>query len=415
MTDREDNRMRILDVTWKDISQQLRDKRPLAFLLGAPVLFTFLMGVMMGGLGGSSNEDPRLAVGVLDQDGGALAGSLTALLERSDAVRPVAVEAKDAGGLEKQVSGGELAAALVIPEGYSDAVLSGGEAALNLIVDETTDSGSAADRAVRAAYFRFLNAVQTARWAVDIVADRRGFASSTDRRAFLEQTVKAAVAEWEAAPVRMELRSAAAKESQETVFPSGFAQASPGNMVTFALAGLIGAAEIIVWERMSGTLRRLLTTSISRLEILVGHFLTMFLMVFLQVIILGTFGQLLFGLAYWNAPAAFLIMAAAAALWIASMGLLIGVVARASEQVAMLSVVPMLVLAGLGGAWMPLEVTGPTFQALGHLTPTYWAMNGMQNLILRGQGLPGIVLPAAVLAGFAAVFVGIAVWRFERE
>jgi ABC-2 type transport system permease protein len=415
MKSQEVHPMRILDVTWKDISQQIRDKRPLAFLLGAPILFTVLMGVMMGGLGGSSEEDPRLAVGVLDRDGGAAAGSLIALMEKSEAVRPVRVEEKDAQTLEKQVSEGKLAGAVVIPAGYSAAVFDGNAMPLRLLIDDASDAGTNADRAVRAVVFRLQTAVETAIWSANIAAEQSGFASPAERQAFLESTMQAGVREWETAPVMLQLRSAAAKESTQPAIPSGFAQSSPGNMVTFALAGLISAAEILVWERKSGTLQRLLTTSISRMEILIGHFLAMFLMVFLQVIILGTFGQLLFGLTYWQNPAAFLTMATTVTLWIASMGLLIGVMARTSEQVAMFSIVPMLALAGLGGAWMPLEVTGETFQAVGHLTPTYWAMNGMQNLILRGQGLAGVILPAVVLCGFALLFFGIAVWRFHRE
>jgi len=408
--------MRTLDVAWKDLSQLLRDWRSAAFLVGAPILFTLLMGVMMGGLGGSADEeDPRLAVGVLDRDGGAAAGGLILLLENAEAVRPVVVAEEDAEGLEKQVGDGKLAAAIIIPAGYSEGLFDGKDARLEFIVDESSDAGSNSGQAVRAVLFRLRNAFETARWSADIVAEQKGFASPSERQAFLEQTVQTAAAEWEAAPATLQLRSAAAPEDEGQAFPSGFAQSSPGNMVTFALAGLIGAAEIIVWERKSGTLQRLLTTSISRMEILTGHFLAMFLLVFVQVILLGTFGQLLFGLIYWDAPAAFLIMAAAVTVWIAAMGLLIGVIARNAEQIAMFSIVPMLALAGLGGAWMPLEVTGETFQAVGHLTPTYWAMNGMQNLILRGQGLAGVLLPAAVLFGFGLVFFGIAVWKFQRE
>ncbi|MBN2083863.1 MAG: ABC transporter permease [Anaerolineales bacterium] len=407
--------MRALDVAWKDVSQLVRDWRSAAFLVGAPILFTLLMGVMMGGLGGSSEEDPRLAVGVLNRDGGAAAGGLIALLEKADAVRPVLVDEKDADTLAKQVSDGKLAAAIVIPAGYTAAVFEGNDMPLRFLVDNSSDAGSNAGRAVRGIVFRLQAAVQTAVWSADIAAAQNAFASPCERAAFMETAVQKAVQEWESAPVKLEIRSAASQKPEQSAVPSGFAQSSPGNMVTFALAGLIGAAEIIVWERKSGTLQRLLTTSISRMEILIGHFLAMFLLVFVQVLLLGTFGQLLFGLTYWDAPAAFLIMATAVTVWIAAMGLLIGAIARNAEQIAMFSIVPMLALAGLGGAWMPLEVTGAAFQAVGRLTPTYWAMHGMQNLILRAQGLTGVVLPAAVLFGFAFVFFGIAVWKFQRE
>jgi ABC-2 type transport system permease protein len=407
--------MRMLDVTLKDLSQLLGDRRPAAFLLGAPILFTILMGIMMGGLGGSEEEDPRLAVGVLDCDGGAAAAGLIALLENSEAVRPVMLEEQEADTLEKQVGEGKFAAAVTIPAGYTRDSLAGQEPRLRLAADETVDAGANADREVRAVVFRLSAAVQTARWSADLAAEQTPFADAAERESFLERTLQAAVEEWTHPPVAMQVRSSLSRQADEPSYAAGFAQSSPGNMITFALAGLIGAAEIIVWERKSGTLQRLLTTSISRLEVLSGHFLAMTALIFLQVVILGTFGQLVFGLSYWESPPAFLVIAAAVTLWTASMGLLIGVAARTSEQVAMLSIVPMLLLAGLGGAWMPLEVTGETFQAVGHLTPTYWAMQGMQNLILRGQGLAGVALPAAVLCGFALAFFGIAAARFRRE
>ncbi|MBN1440873.1 MAG: ABC transporter permease [Anaerolineales bacterium] len=407
--------MRLLDVTAKDVTQILRDWKSAAFLLGAPILFTVLMGVMMGGLADSSEAEPRLAVGVLDRDGGAAAQSLARLLELAEAVRPVTVGAEDAESLERQVAEGKLAAAVVVPEGFTDALLAGEDLQLEFLIDENSGASRNAENAVRAVVFRLMNAVRTALWSADIVAERDGFTDESDRRAYLEQALREAVGEWEAAPVALQLRSASPPEAGADAIPGGFAQSSPGNMVTFALAGLIGAAEIIVWEKKSGTLQRLLTTSISRAEILAGHFLAMFLMVFAQVVLLAVFGQLVFGLPYWQAPAALLLLAAAVTFWIAAMGLLIGVVARNPDQIAMMAIVPMMVLAGLGGAWMPLEVTGETFQAVGRLTPTYWAMHGMQNLILRGQGLPGVILPTLVLCGFGAAFIGLSAWRFHRE
>jgi hypothetical protein len=41
----------------------------------------------------------------------------------------------------------------------------------------------------------------------------------------------------------------------------------------------------------------------------------------------------------------------------------------------------MFVLAGLGGAWVSLEVTGAVFQTIGHLSPVAWAMDGFKNVI----------------------------------
>ena len=118
---------------------------------------------------------------------------------------------------------------------------------------------------------------------------------------------------------------------------------------------------------------------------------------------------------YLGEPGAVLVVAAAVAFCVASMGRLISTLAKNEEQVTLFSLIAMFVLTGLGGAWFPLETTGPTFSAIGHLTPTAWAMDGFQNILLRGQGLGSALLPAGLLLVYAAVFFGLAVWRFKTE
>ena len=71
------------------------------------------------------------------------------------------------------------------------------------------------------------------------------------------------------------------------------AHSSPGMMLQFAIAGLMTAAAIIVSERKSRSLQRLLTTATSRVHILIGHYLAMFALIFGQFVMLMTFGQLI--------------------------------------------------------------------------------------------------------------------------
>ena len=92
-------------------------------------------------------------------------------------------------------------------------------------------------------------------------------------------------------------------------------------------------------------------------------------------------------------PAATFLVAFCAALCIAALGLLIGILARSEEQAVTFSLIPMFVFAGLGGAWVPLEVTGETFAKIGHVSPVAWAMDGFKNVIIRGFGLESVLVP----------------------
>ncbi|MCJ7432637.1 MAG: ABC transporter permease, partial [Anaerolineales bacterium] len=129
--------------------------------------------------------------------------------------------------------------------------------------------------------------------------------------------------------------------------------------------------------------------------------------------ILIAFGQFALKVDYMRAPSATLLVAFSAALCISTMGLLIGIIAKSEEQAVTFSIIPMFVFSGLGGAWVPLEVTGETFQIIGHLTPVAWAMDGFKNVIVRGFGFDSVLIPSAVLAGYATLFFALAAWRLS--
>ncbi|UCG26265.1 MAG: ABC transporter permease, partial [Chloroflexota bacterium] len=183
----------------------------------------------------------------------------------------------------------------------------------------------------------------------------------------------------------------------------------------FAIFGLLGAVTILVLERKNGAMKRMLTTDLSKGEILLGHYLAMVALIFIQLFVLVVFGQLFLDLDYLGQPLAMLLLLAATSIMVAALGLLIGALAKSEEQVIVFSLIPMFILSGFGGAWVPLEVMPEAFGQFARLTPLAWVITGMQDIIIRGRGLETIWLPALVLVGYAAVFFIIGVWRFRFE
>jgi ABC-2 type transport system permease protein len=141
----------------------------------------------------------------------------------------------------------------------------------------------------------------------------------------------------------------------------------------------------------------------------------MFCIVFAQQLILVFVGQFVFGVDYARQPLAILLMITVLSLWAASLGLLISAISRKEDQVITLSLIAMFIFAALGGAWFPLEVAGKTFAAIGHLMPTAWAMDGFQNILIRGLEFPSVIIPAGILLVYTLVFFGLAIWRFRFE
>jgi ABC-2 type transport system permease protein len=391
---------RILDITLKDLTELTRNWMTFLFLLGMPIVFTLLFGFAFSGAG-KAPADPRLPVGVLDLDGNDLSAALIDLLNGSTVLRPVTDPEATAADLERQVAGQDLAAAVVIPAGYGAAARTGTPIALTSFIDPSSLAGMSVQGDLLTISTRLMNAVRTARITVTVSGDAADF----------EPALAEALAAWQDPPVHVE---------DTTVIPSttqaegnAFSHSAPGMMLQFAIAGLLTAAQVMVNERRNRCLQRILTTSTTRFQILIGHYLGIVLLLLAQFLLLIVFGQLVLKLDYFRHAGATLLLALTAALCIGGLGLLIGVLAKSEEQAIMFSLLPMFILSALGGAWVPLEVTGPAFQAIGHVSPVAWALDGFQNILSRGLGLEAALLPAAALMGYALLFVLLAVWRFR--
>jgi ABC-2 type transport system permease protein len=393
---------RIFDIASKDLLQILRDRKTFLFLLIMPIAFTLFFGLAFGGFTKSSTDN-RLPVGYLDQDNRNLSSDLKSLLANSTVIRLDEDPQRSIADLDQLVADEKLAAALVVPAGYSQSVQDGTPLKLTFIADPSKPAASTIQGDTLAATDRIMSAVRTAHIVAQTTGDPSTFDSALDE----------ALAAWQNPPIQMAVTSSAAiKTLNQNVM--SMAHTSPGMMLQFAIAGLMTAAAIIVSERKTRSLQRLLTTATSRVHILIGHYLAIFALIFGQFVILIAFGQLILKVDYLRIPLATLLVAVAAAACISALGLLIGVLAKSEEQAIIFVMIPMFILSGLGGAWMPLEYTGATFQSIGHVSPVAWAMDGFKNIVARGLDFNSVLLPVAALSGYALFFFILAAWRFQR-
>jgi ABC-2 type transport system permease protein len=399
--------MRILHLAIKDLSQILRDWKSGLFLLVMPLLFTLFFGFVMGAATAPKPDvDPRLYVGVIDQDGGILAANLQTLLEESEVIRPVTLKPEEFQSAEQMVHDGDLAAVVILPAGYTDRQLADQPIPLEVIIDQNQPSGQTVSRALETVSGRLLGAVEAAH-----------ISQSNTPQNNIYDSLAEAISAWQDPSLTVAVVKATGEATEEegATSLSGYAQASAGMMVQFSIFGLITSAMVLVLERKSGTLQRLLSSPIRRYEVIAGHVLAMFCIVFAQQLILVFVGQFVFGVDYARQPLAILLMITVLSLWAASLGLLISAISRKEDQVITLSVIAMFIFAALGGAWFPLEVAGKTFAAIGHLMPTAWAMDGFQNILIRGLEFPSVIIPAGILLVYTLVFFGLAIWRFRFE
>ncbi|MFH1755982.1 MAG: ABC transporter permease, partial [Candidatus Latescibacterota bacterium] len=198
--------------------------------------------------------------------------------------------------------------------------------------------------------------------------------------------------------------------------PSGFEQAIPGIIVMFILLVMTtSGAVLLLIERRQGLLRRLASTPISRLSVVLGKWGGKLALGIIQIAFAMLAGTILFKM-NWGADFAMvvLVLLVYGAL-MASIGILLGSLARSEGQAVGIGVIASNVLAALGGCWWPIEITPQWMQKMQLFLPTGWAMDALHKLISFGAG-PGSVLPHVLgmtLITLLLIAVSVKAFRFQ--
>jgi ABC-2 type transport system permease protein len=369
-----------------------RDRLALFFLVLLPVVIILIVGLAFGDAGSE-----RLPVGVADRGAGQLGGELRAELAASPALDARAYD--DADALRKAVRRGVVAAGVVVPVGYDEALRSGRQADVTFVTNQSQPAPAPVRSAVAAV---------VAGQAAQVKAAR--FAAETAGVAFDTALVRARTRQDGQPQVRV---AATTVGGREDALPTGFNYTAPANLVLFVFITSMAGAAALIEARRLGVTRRLLATPTTVTTILFGEALGRFAVALLQGLIIFVVGLLVFGVDWGDPPAALLLLVTFA-LVATGVGLLLGSVLRNAEQATSIGPPVGIALGMLGGCMWPLAIVPAPMRAVGHLFPQAWAMDGFIALIARNAGLAGITRQLAVLAAFAAVLLALATWRLRR-
>lgn len=158
----------------------------------------------------------------------------------------------------------------------------------------------------------------------------------------------------------------------------------------------------IVKEKSQGTMIRLITNPVPYTLFLLGKTFTYLLVSLIQfylMLIVGVYVFPLLDLPSFEVADNFLqlsTMALFAGLAAIGFGILLGTIATTQEQSAPFGATFVVILAAVGGVWVPVFVMPTIMQTISNLSPMNWALNGFYDILLR-QGSWTAILPQLIL------------------
>lgn len=185
-------------------------------------------------------------------------------------------------------------------------------------------------------------------------------------------------------------------------------------MFVFFLVNIM--ARSFLTERELGTLRRLRIAPISGTAILLGKTLPFLLISLIQTGVLFGAGRLLFGMSWGSHPVMLLPIIFTTSAAATGLGLLIATLVKSDSQVSAYATTAVIVLAGISGCFMPRDWLPELMQQISLGTPHAWALIAYDELL--NQPTPDMTEVwqcAGMLALFAVGFFIAGAWRFKSD
>jgi ABC-2 type transport system permease protein len=313
-------------------------------------------------------------------------------------------------------------AAIVVPAGFSEALLTDAGGRLELIVDPARDEQSKiVNGLTQASLLRFIVDAEISRGlrkAVDgVLGDTQAGEGSGENRGllmdFLEAGLRGVLSKQVLKAIEdplIKVERVAAVGEPPSATPTAMVYMVPGFALMFVFFLVKDLATKVVEERETGTLPRLLMAPVSRGVILIGKALPFFLLAVLQLLASFAIASAVFDYPMAQ-PLAMALVAVCTAASVAGLGIMIAALAKTEGQAGGLTILIVLVMGVVGG------VLGPAASVPGlrNLTPHYWALQGFTDVMARGVGIASVWLPCVVLLGIAAVTLAVGITRFRFE
>ncbi|HEA19580.1 hypothetical protein LCGC14_1263800 [marine sediment metagenome] len=210
-------------------------------------------------------------------------------------------------------------------------------------------------------------------------------------------------------------------EGKKTIIPNATQHNIPAWSL-FAIFFIILPLSInMVKEKNQGTFVRLRTQPMSYATFLGGKtivFLGVALVQFALMLLVGVYLFPLIGLPKLDVsgklPMLF-IVALFAGLAAVGLGLLLGTIAKSQEQSAPFGATFVVILAALGGVWVPVFAMPKFMQVLSNISPMNWGLEAFYDVFLRNVGITQVLPEIGLLLSFFILTVLISVVYNHRK
>lgn len=411
---------RFLASAYKDLLILSRDKAGLAILFFMPVILIFIMTVIQDSAYNTLGQN-ALPIIFVDNDRDSLGYSIERGLAGNpmcDLVTERDGEPLDVVSAKKAVSEGRYLLAIIIPEGASEAIRN---SVAHNIENALSDEPGEFAPTDTVQIITFVDPAAQQAFISTISASLREFISEMKTK-LIFQTFARQLAELLPEGSEPEFsndqivvfRQEYAMQGEEAIFPNSVQHNVPAWTIFAMFFIIIPLAVSLIREKAEGSMIRLRTLPGSYFDVLTGKFAVFFVVCNIQFVLMMMVGIVILpmvGLPVLNLGGnlgAVAVVAVCNAFAATASGLLLGTICTTHQQASIGGSVAVLILAAIGGIWVPTYVMPEMMEQFSVVSPLNWGLDAFYNIFLRGAGITEVLWDSGKLVIFGVVVVAMA-------
>lgn len=402
--------MKSLIIAWKDFKIRFTDRRGFLMMIFMPLLLTAILGSALSGVL-EGNKFPTTVLGYYQEDQDSLAETFHKdVLQGADLQSYITVkEVTSRDELTTLLKEGKVDAGLIIPAKWSENMNQGELKQPTLLSDPgKTLQSSITETVIRS----FTQRVQAISLATNVVVN--DLAKSTP---VMTGTMNLGNV---AKDISKQLSDIASEKTGIAVKTSGKKSVSSmqyyavGMGVMFLLFNISVGAKMIVAERSTETLARLMSTPTSILSILTGKFIGTLLFSFIQFVIFVLGTHYFFSVNWGDNLLQVGAVGFSYSICVSGLSMLVAGMIQSEKTADTISGVGIQLFALLGGSMLPIDAFPDTLKMIANIAPNKWALTSFLD-IMGGIAWQELFPTFAILLiiGFVSLILG--TWRLQAR
>jgi len=384
-----------LTAVWALIRNDLRifstDRRAMIIGVLVPISIAAFFGYVFGGNGKGSADVAKIPIALVNEDRSEVSLAIAADLDRDTLV---SVQSLDRSQAQRLVRAGKIQLAAILPPDFA------ANATAALYNDQERPQVEILIDPSQAMSARVVEGLLVRSIVREITraAARSASGQNAPREFIVPYTV-----------------STTQMTSGDNVPYNGYAHSFAGMATQFILLTGIDAGIVLLLMRERGIWQRMRAAPISQAQFLLARTAATMLIGIFQFVLIYAVAIGVFGVRIKGSALGLVGLGMALCFMNSAFGLMLASVGRSAAATRGIAVLVTLLLVMIGGAWVPSFVFPRWLQQASLGVPTRWAVDGLDAVTWRGQGLTAALAPIAVLGTTAIICLGIAIWRFRWE